>query len=78
MHTKKRDMQELRIKVNEELADNQAFSNFLKALPRTFNYEGTVIHSGRNVLRLIEAKGFGVAGVDNVFIILTVVVLGTS
>lgn len=68
MHTKKRDMQELRIKVNEELADNQAFSNFLKALPRTFNYEGTVIHSGRNVLRLIEAKGFGVAGVDNVMV----------
>ena len=68
MHTKKRDMQELKIKVNEELADNQAFSNFLKALPRTFNYEGTVIHSGRNVLRLIEAKGFGVAGVDNVMV----------
>ena len=61
-------MQKLKIKVSDEQVGNQAFRSFLEALPRTFNHEGTVVHSGRNVLRIIEAKGFGLDGVDRVMV----------
>lgn len=69
MQAKKgRDMQKLKIRVNEELTGNKAFRSFLEALPRTFDHEGTVVHTGRNVLRKIEVKGFGLSGIDYVMV----------
>lgn len=61
-------MQKLKIKVTEEWAGNKAFRAFLEALPRTFNEKGEVIHSGRNVLRVVEAENLGLEGIDRVVV----------
>ena len=52
-------MQELRITMAEDLSGNVAFSNFLHALPSSFEDIGREIHRGRNVLKIIDAEGLG-------------------
>ena len=60
--------QQLKIIASDRVKNNVAFMAFLEALPAAFNHEGTVVHSGRNVLRVMEAKGFGLEGIDRVMV----------
>jgi len=61
-------MQQLKIVASDRVKDNAAFMDFVRRLPETFNHEGTVIHSGRNVLREIDVKDLGVEGIDRVMV----------
>lgn len=61
-------MQELKIRINEDLKDNVALSDFLQSLPQTFDHTGTEIHQGRNVLKIMDASRLGIEGVDRVVV----------
>lgn len=59
-------MQQLRIRVREDLEQTAPFKSFLASLPRTFDHVGKDIHHGRNVLKIIDAKGFGIPNTEQV------------
>ena len=52
-------MQKLKIRVREDLKGNMPLWHFLESLPAAFEHIGTEIHRGRNVLKIIDAKGLG-------------------
>lgn len=52
-------MQKLKIRVREDLKGNMPLWHFLASLPAAFEHIGTEIHRGRNVLKIIDAKGLG-------------------
>lgn len=61
-------MQKIVIRTCESQAENKAFREFLESLPNTFNDIGTEVHHARNVLKIIDAKSFGINGVEQVMV----------
>lgn len=58
----------LRIKTVEKLIGNVSFESFLLSLPYNFDYIGEEIHRGRNILKVIDAKDFGIDGIEKVMV----------
>ena len=61
-------MEKLNIVASNRVKDNTAFMSFLRRLPKTFNHEGTEIHTARNRLRIMDVGHLGIDGLDRVMV----------
>ena len=58
----------LKIAANDSMAGNEAFMGFLRSLPEKFDLVGTLIHQARNELRMVDAREWGIEGLDRVMV----------